>query len=503
MLNEEYQISDGLLERFMEETTALCFIKDLDGKYLYVNKAFETFFNTSRSNIINKAPTNLIKVSDPQVIKKISDAITEVITKKTKITGEEFYPTQEGVYEHFQITRFPIFNDTNEVAAIAGVAIQITKDADIDKERKDIAERLLFALESSGHALWEWNVPTGEVFLSKEWKLQLGFMDHELINSFDTFKRLLHPDDIESTLTKITEYLTTFKNGKLYDVEFRMKCKSEKYKWINAKGKIITETLEGKPKKFIGTHVDISEKRLLMDTLKSNNEQLKALSKNLFQQNKQLENFANITSHNLRSPLSNMNGLVEMYMDNATQEEKDSYVAMMKEVVEHTLDTLNNLVEIIKVRNSNKLDYVSVNLETSLNKVLTDNSVAIAKLNATLNYDFNNVSSILGIPSYIDSIFQNLVSNSLKYAFPDRPPMIKIYTQKINNITDLVYEDNCLGINLIRHGHQIFGLNKVFHKHPDAKGVGLFMVKNHVEALGGNIICESTENVGTKFTISI
>src|SRR5690606_37667081 len=98
-------------------------------------------------------------------------------------------------------------------------------------------------------------------------------------------------------------------------------------------------------------------------------------------------------------------------------------------------------------------------------------------------------------------IIQNLISNAIKYKNPDRAPVILIESYIENNIVKLRVKDNGLGIDLERNGDKIFGFRKTFHKHPDAKGLGLFITRNQIETLGGKIYVESKPNIGTTFTI--
>jgi signal transduction histidine kinase len=98
---------------------------------------------------------------------------------------------------------------------------------------------------------------------------------------------------------------------------------------------------------------------------------------------------------------------------------------------------------------------------------------------------------------------QNLLTNAIKYKHPDRNPVINITTQKTGNDVYLVFEDNGVGIDMQRHGDQLFGMYKTFHQNSDSKGIGLFITRNQVEALGGSIKVESAVNVGTKFTVKL
>jgi signal transduction histidine kinase len=99
------------------------------------------------------------------------------------------------------------------------------------------------------------------------------------------------------------------------------------------------------------------------------------------------------------------------------------------------------------------------------------------------------------------SIFLNLISNSIKYSRPDVRSIIRISSRKDGNRIVLVFSDNGMGIDLEAAGKKIFGLYQRFHKHTEGKGVGLYMVKTQVEALGGRISVTSDLNVGTMFTL--
>ena len=94
-----------------------------------------------------------------------------------------------------------------------------------------------------------------------------------------------------------------------------------------------------------------------------------------------------------------------------------------------------------------------------------------------------------------------MISNSIKYRQPDLTPIIEISCEWEGNKLTLIYKDNGLGIDLKKHGKNLFGLYKRFHDHVEGKGMGLFMVKTQLDAIGGTISVESTCNQGTEFTI--
>jgi signal transduction histidine kinase len=102
----------------------------------------------------------------------------------------------------------------------------------------------------------------------------------------------------------------------------------------------------------------------------------------------------------------------------------------------------------------------------------------------------------------MESILLNLITNSIKYARPDHFPVITISTRILNGVKQLIFSDEGQGFNMDEVKDKIFGFQKKFHHHIDSKGIGLYLVYNHVTSLGGEITIESKINEGTTFTIS-
>jgi len=116
--------------------------------------------------------------------------------------------------------------------------------------------------------------------------------------------------------------------------------------------------------------------------------------------------------------------------------------------------------------------------------------------------DFSKAPSITYNRTYMESILLNLVTNSIKYRSEEHAPKILIKTSNLNGRIQLTIKDNGLGIDLNKHGHKLFGLNKTFHRHAEAKGVGLYLTKIQIESMGGTISASSKVNEGTTFTIT-
>lgn len=247
---------------------------------------------------------------------------------------------------------------------------------------------------------------------------------------------------------------------------------------------------QGELTMVIGYGIDITER--------------KQMEVDLHKQNAQLIDFCNIVSHNLRAPLVNISMLVKFIEDSHDESEQKTMIKMLNPVIENLHNTFNELVKSIQVKESGEVECEKIIFEDCVERTMRGLDVEIKKLGAAIEMNFSKVPVINYPSKYIHSIVHNLLSNALKYHSPDRKPVIEIKaTRKMGEEDTILFTiaDNGLGIDLIKHGDSIFKIGKVFHRHPDAKGFGLFMTKTHVEAMGGKIWVESLPNEGTTFFI--
>lgn len=253
---------------------------------------------------------------------------------------------------------------------------------------------------------------------------------------------------------------------------------------------------------YLVTAIDLSQMNQMQEQLVESNANLNTLIKTLSKQNWQLSNFAHVVSHNLRSPVANLMLLQSLLTQSEDEDEKQLLLENLETVVGHISETLNTLTDTIKIQESAKDDLVLVSFEEVLQKTKEILSGQIMENDFKITFNFEEASAVNYKLDFMESIFLNLISNALKYRSLHRKPSVHIesYVMESGNII-LKFQDNGLGIDLEKHGSKIFGLNKTFHKHPEAKGIGLFIIKNQIESLGGNILVESEVNEGTTFTI--
>lgn len=324
----------------------------------------------------------------------------------------------------------------------------------------------------------------------------LGYNENELKGM--SFQDLTHPEDLDKDLMYVESMLK--KEIESYQMEKRYIHKNKNYVWALLTVSIVWN-MDGTPRFFISQIQDISEMKKLISDLESKNQQLVTTGLDLQQKVKQLEEFNRIVAHNIRGPAGNIKILLNEYEETHEEDEKQIYIAYLRQSSEQLLGTLTELMEILEVKMNKKIKFENCNLESMINKIKDQLHTIILREKAVINLDLKT-DHIFYPPIYLESILFNLINNALKYSKKDVPPIINIkcYTNHSGNVM-LEIEDNGLGIDLVRYGNQVFKLHKVFHKGYDSKGVGLFMTKNQIETFGGTIDIESTKDIGTKFII--
>ncbi len=224
----------------------------------------------------------------------------------------------------------------------------------------------------------------------------------------------------------------------------------------------------------------------------------------LVTQNQNLEQFAFIVSHNLRTPVAQIEGLVELFDFENPQNPLNSQVINHLKTSAHRLDEIIlDLSQTIRIKDTLNAAWEEIDLEVMISKIKLTLNEIIQKSNGHVSFQTNGSENIRGIKGYVYSIMLNLISNSLKYRQLDLAPDVIITLDHDKDKYLLKIADNGLGFDVEKWREDIFGLYKRFHYHVEGKGIGLFLVKAQVEAIGGKIEVESKENTGSTFTITL
>ncbi|EAR00677.1 PAS domain S-box protein [Maribacter sp. HTCC2170] len=245
---------------------------------------------------------------------------------------------------------------------------------------------------------------------------------------------------------------------------------------------------------LVGISLDISE-------LKQKEEELRGLINVTSLQNKKLLEFAHIVSHNLRSHSANFSMLLEFLINEKNETERNNIIKMLEDASNNLLETLENLNQVLAISTNINLKKKSINLNKKINKVTNKLDGLLKKKKVKIYNKISDDVYIPTIPTYVESILVNFITNAIKYKSPKRDPVIKLSTESKNGFTILSIEDNGLGIDLKKYGDKLFGMYKTFHNTNGSRGIGLYITKNQIEAMNGKVTVSSTVGSGTTFNI--
>jgi PAS domain S-box-containing protein len=386
-----------------------------------------------------------------------------------------------------------IKNNFNGQIQMQGLLIDITQDKQKTYELFQLKlglernqRRLLQAQEIAHLGSWEIDLIHSTTVWSDEAYRIYGITPGNHNIQLDEWLSYVHPDDVQNVKSTIENQLQKKEN---HTIEHRIVRKDGSIKYV----RLIVHFEYNKDItvfNLFGIIQDITES-------KAYENKLKKLLEITEKQNKSLQNFAYIVSHNIRSHSANISGLSDIIHNENTNKVSELLVQSSHKLSE----TINNLNSIITMQNASDKNFHSINLREQITKTIDAVNHFVILQNASIKNLVSDQTLIDGIPSYIESILLNLITNAIKYKKENESVEITISSSDSEDYTILSIKDNGRGIDLNKYKNSIFGLYKTFHGNKDANGMGLFIVKNQIESMHGKIEVESTVNEGSEFKV--
>ena len=328
------------------------------------------------------------------------------------------------------------------------------------------------------------------IYQSATVRQSMGWAENELLgkNIFE----VTHPEDHSAIKEGFEKALLSPGTGP--QLEFRLVNKDGTHIYLDAQGN--NQLNNPHIQSLIITSRDVTPRKMAELELKKANEILQY-------QNAQLQSFSQILSHNIRSHSANLSSIVDFIETSDTDDEKKSFFEMLKTSTTKLEETILNLNEILEINQKLKHPKEKLHLKSEVQKTVGALEALITQKNISAVVDIPENISLVIVPAFLDSILLNLVSNAIKYSDPDKDSYLAITAETLYGQVNIFVKDNGLGIDLQKHGKKIFHLYKTFHEREDSRGLGLFMVKNQIEAMNGAISIQSEVGVGTTFKITI
>ena len=275
--SEEKHLDDNQPEGFwrslLDYLPINIYIKDQEGNKIYSNESERKFLYelNSKGALINDSDfydssiLALSRAEDAEVFK----------SEKSLLNKESVFQLPNGEKKWYLINKIPLRSEQSKVTGILGISYDITHQKLFQLELQNAQEQFQLAIEGSNDGIWDWDLITNSTFFSSRWKSQLGYEDDELENSYDTFRSLIHEDDLDRVLSHLKSYIDSETDR--YSIELRMRHKSGQYRWILARGKGIKDE-HGRLIRMLGSHSDITERKNAEAELKKTKEILEITS---------------------------------------------------------------------------------------------------------------------------------------------------------------------------------------------------------------------------------
>ncbi|WP_214073520.1 PAS domain-containing sensor histidine kinase [Mucilaginibacter sp. dw_454] len=231
-------------------------------------------------------------------------------------------------------------------------------------------------------------------------------------------------------------------------------------------------------------------------------EERNQIIKNLTGINDDLKQLNYTTSHDLRAPVTNLLSVFSL-LDDIKQENSETLelINLLKAATQNLKHTLDKYVDALTEKATPNVSLEKVDLNKTLDTVLNSLRSLIAGSRTVIVVDFRELSQIWFNEAYLQSIFLNLITNSIKYARPGEAPHITISTQLVDGVDRLTFADKGIGFDMEKVKDKIFGFHQKFHDNTDSKGIGLYLIYNHITSLGGSISVKSEVNEGVEYSI--
>ena len=257
MTKETFDINNIQPTSLLELYPMGVYFKDLDGVYQYCNKEFSNLVGYPKKEIIGKKLDEYLKGIDYKVHIENDKKLFKMGKSVSYVFQLLDFKQKDGL-TFYKTTKSLIKDSEGKTVGVLGTLQDMTEE-EINKERLELA------LSSTEEGIWDWHIPTNTVYYSPRWKAILGYKPNEIEDSFEQWRKLLHPEDLEYAEKYVGDFVAGKIKGNL-DFNFRMQHKDGHYLTIRSVAMLV-KSKDGKPERMIGTHKDVTEQEINKERL--------------------------------------------------------------------------------------------------------------------------------------------------------------------------------------------------------------------------------------------
>ena len=413
--------------------------------------------------------------------------------KNAKSKGEHWNEkfqmiTAKGKEIWVNATGIPLF-ENDQYMGLVGSFQDITEEVKSQQKTKESELLLRTLIDNLPLNVFLKDLDSRKILVNKSECDYLGLTSEELIgkNDFDLYERHSAKISREEDLQVISSLQPILGRETVC-----IKKDGTRTTFLTSKIPLLNEYQEA---------VGIVGFSLNINTLKEKEKELRRLVNISSLQNKKLLNFAHIVSHNLRSHTANFSMLLGFLIKEKDDVERENLLKMLISSSDNLLETIDNLNEVVEINTNQNLDKKTIHVNTKISAIQKSLKSLIKNKEATILNFIPNDLYVKGIPSYVDNILLNVISNAIKFANPNKAHIVELSAEKDAHYTTIIVKDNGIGVDLEKNKNKIFGMYKTFHQREDSRGVGLYISKHQIEAMQGKFVMKSKVDYGTTFKI--
>ncbi|MFN3402790.1 MAG: PAS domain S-box protein [Cytophagaceae bacterium] len=480
IIEDELKLSRQRLEAIIEAIPGMAWTSLPDGTVNYLNKAWYEFTGTKSIEgwrwEDHIAPVDFDRTAARWVHSLQTGEFYEI---------EYRWKRHDGQLRWMLGRANPIRNSNGDIILWIGLASDI-------QAQKESEEKFKFLAETVPHFTWTAEKNGDVDYFNRQWLDYTGLTPEESYKNGWT--KAIHPEDLENAAALWSNAIIKKQE---VNAQFRFRNTIGEYRWFLVKGVPMKDEF-GNVVKWFGTCTDIHQQILDNKELEYKNEELTKI-------NNDLDNFIYTASHDLKAPVSNIEGLMYTLLetvntDVAVSEEFNLVTNMMFQSVQRFKDTIQDLTDISKAQKSGNDECEKLEVNTIITDVQESIQKEIKESCAEIIINTNTCRYIYFSRKNFRSVVYNLLNNAIKYRSPERTLVINIKTYIVDDYSVFEISDNGLGINQ-EYQTRIFEMFKRLHDHVDGSGIGLYIVKRIIDNAGGKIEVESAEGLGTTFRV--
>lgn len=506
--------SEGRFRLLADASPNLIWMLNPNGSYAYVNTTTLNFLGVSQEEIAEKGWGPF---QHPEDLELVSQALKNAIENNQSYEMEHRMLHKNGKFRWVLSQAIPAYDANGKIFAYVGSSIDIEDAKKNQRELKTALEQARLSKEAAELGTFDMDLEKGTMHWDERCRTLFGISHAGIVTYEKDFLEGLHPED-KNRITKIIEkvFIKSISNGE-YDVEYRtIGADDGVVRWVRAKGKAYFNK-EDKPIRFIGSVLDITEKVMAIQKIEAEveartkelaeaNDALKVMNKELQRSNQNLEEFAHAASHDLKEPVRKIHFFTQQLKDQLSPHLKEAEIRAFNRI-ENASERMGNLIDDLLLYShvsQRPHEMEKVDLNAKIQRVLEDLELDIGDKGAVIHIE--TLPIVMGYRRQLQQLFQNLISNALKYSKADVAPQVIISSNIVkengNSFHLISVKDNGIGFEP-EYADKIFQMFTRLHGKAEysGTGVGLSIVKKVVENHNGFIRAESKPGEGSVFNV--